>query len=343
MGNPFEAIVESLRLDHDDTGKRLDSAAITNVTLFTERELTQVRNKVFETKYPELKAMGFIPIATDIDPDLDTYSYQIQDAYGQARIINKNDGHAIPMVSLGTREETGKVVDIGLGYGYQLSELRLANKLGKPLGMRLANAARRGHLFAIDELLRTGKLATTGQTANGLGGFCNSADVNTLSSGLTFTAWMSQGSTPDAIDIYNDLCRMYQSVSDATDSLYNVDTFLFAAKLYGVISNMPMFETGSETTVLQYFLRNHPGVSAASWGALNGTGDGTIGTSGYHQIIAYQRSADCLEGVVPLEFEQITPQANGFKVSVPCRSRCGGVKWYIPASARYGFVNHSTT
>jgi hypothetical protein len=341
MKNAHEEIASALcRLDSNG---RQDSAAVANTTLFVARELTQVRNKVLEVKYPELRTMSFLPMATDINPLFDDYSYQITDSYGQARIINKNDVGEMPTVQVGTTEATGKVVTIGLAYGWNLLEMRLANLLGKPLDSRLATQCRRGHMYAIDELLRTGKLASTGQVANGLGGFLNNTDVNTGSSGLTFSNWLSVGSAPTALTIYNDLNRFVAAADVQTNGLYKTDTILMASLLFQVANTRPMFENGGDTTILKYFLANNPGINVASWTALNSTGDGTIGTSGYHQMVAYKRDPGCLEGVVPLEFEQLAPQISGLQTTIPCMSRCGGVKIYVPASMRYGFVSHVTT
>ena len=326
-----------LRLDGEDA--RLDEAAITNGTLFVSRELTQVRNRVYEVKYPELKAMSFIPIATDIDPLFDTYEYYSTDSYGQARIMHKNQ-RDFPMVSAGTTSHTGKVVTLGLGYNYTLSEIRLAMRLGKPLQDTLAKAARRGHMTSIDELLCTGKLASTGQTADDLGGFINSSLVN---KDLILHNWLSTGSTPTSVQIYDDMSRVVANVSVRTKGLFEADTLLMAPELFRVIQDTLMFSSGSETTILQSFLKNHPGVNVAQWAALSSTGDGTIGTSGYHQMIAYPRDPTVVEGVVPLEFEQLPPQMDGLNTDVPCQSRCGGVKFYVPGAVEYAFVNHSIT
>lgn len=334
----FEQIAEMcLRLDGEDA--RLDEAAITNGTLFVSRELTRVRTRVYEVKYPDLKAMSFIPIATDIDPLFDTYEYYSTNSYGQARIMHKNQ-RDFPMVSAGTTSHTGKVVTLGLGYNYTLSEIRLAMRLGKPLQDTLARAARRGHMASIDELLCTGKLASTGQTADALGGFINSSLVN---KDLVMHNWLSTGSTPTTLQIYDDMSRVVANPSIRTEGMFEADTLLMAPELFRVIQDTLMFSSGSETTILQAFLRNHPGVNVAQWHKLSGTGDGTIGTSGYHQMIAYPRDPTVVEGVVPLEFEQLPPQVDGLNTDVPCQSRCGGVKFYVPGAIEYAFVNHATT
>ena len=333
-------IFSAMELGQRADGQRLDAAAITNGTLFLERELTQVRSKILEVKYPENKAITFIPLATDINPNAETYSWKVTNSWGQARIIN-GDEKTLPRVGADAEEKTGKVVSLGLSYGWTRQEMQTAVWLGQPLSQRLAMAARRGHEISIDELLRTGKLASTGQTANGLGGFCNNTSVGRA---LTFTSWLSEGSTPTALQIYWDLVKFTAKPRIDTKGIYDADTLLIASALYEKVANTPMFSSGSETTILQYFLRNSPNItSVAQWDRLDGAGDGTIGTSGYHQMITYKRSPEVVEAVVPVRFEQLAPQVTGFSTEVPCLSKCGGVKIYVPAAMQYGFVNNSTT
>ena len=332
-------LVEKLDLATNPLGQRLDAAAVTNGTLFLERELTQVRNKVLEVKYPENKAITFLPLATDVNPNADTYTWKVMNSWGQARII-QGDEKSLPRVGADAEEKTGKVVSLGLSYGWTRQEMQTAMWLGQPLSDRLAMAARRGHEISIDEILRTGKLASTGQVANGLGGFLNNADVGRA---LTFTNWLSVGSPPTSKQIYNDMVRLASKVRIDTNGMYDADTLLIASLLYEKVANEPMFDQG-ETTILQYFLRNSPNIkNVAQWQRLNGTGDGTIGASGYHQMVAYQRTSDVLEAVVPVRFEQIAPQVSGFNTEIPCLSKCGGVKIYVPGAIQYGFVNNTTT
>ena len=339
MPGIYSDIVDRLDLATNQFGQRMDAAAITNGTLFLEREMTQVRNKVLEVKYPANKAITFIPLATDVHPAADTYVWKVTNSWGQARIIN-GDETALPTVGADAEEKTGKVISLGIGYGWTRSEMQKAVWLGQPLSEVLAMAARRGVEISIDEILRTGTLSSTGQTANGLGGFCNNA---TVVKNQVFHNWLSVGSTPTSLQIYWDLVAFVSSVRVATKGLYDVDTLLIAQALFEKIANTPMFDIG-ETTILQYFLRNNPNVkNVAMWERLDGAGDGTIGTSGYHQMIAFQRSNDVVEAVVPVRFEQLMPQITGFKTSIPCVAKCGGVKIYVPAAMVYGFVNHSTT
>lgn len=331
--NIHEQLAQQLRLDYGDDGVRLDDAALTNASIFLERELTQVRTKIYEVKYPELRTMSFLPIATDIDPDADVYSMTIADSYGRARIVGKDDLQ-IPMVSTGVREETGKVVEVALGYGWTASEIRRAQRLNKPLESRLASATRRGIASAIDEILRTGQLASTGQVAHQLAGFLNNSSIT---ASQVMSAWLATGGARPTTDaVFADLNNLLWAPRIRTNGLFIPNTMLIATQLYKEISTRPMFTAGGDTTVLEYFQRANPGVNIAAWDALNATGTG--GVAGYHQIVVYPYSAEVVEGIVPIEFEQGMPEVKNFRTSVPCRGRCGGTVWHVPSAAEYGFV-----
>src|SRR5690606_39298439 len=58
-----------------------------NETLFLQRQLEQVRAKIFETEYPELKGRRLFPLATDIAASAETYVYFVYDMAGQAKVI----------------------------------------------------------------------------------------------------------------------------------------------------------------------------------------------------------------------------------------------------------------
>ena len=84
-------------------------------------------------------------------------------------------------------------------------------------------------------------------------------------------------------------------------------------------------------TILRSFLANNPYIrNIDQWYRLDGAGAG-----GKNRGIVYKRDPMVLEGVVPLDFEQLPPQARNLEFVVPCQARCGGVKIYQPSAMRY--------
>jgi len=58
-----------------------------NETAWTDRQATQIRSKLFEVKYADLKAMDLIPLATDIAAEPGPYVYNVLDTVGEAKVI----------------------------------------------------------------------------------------------------------------------------------------------------------------------------------------------------------------------------------------------------------------
>src|SRR4051812_3514765 len=79
-----------------------------NETAFVEREVTQIRSKLFEVVYAELKANQLVPIATDISPDVQQYVYFVLDMVGEAKVI-ANGSDDLPRIDISKTERPGIV------------------------------------------------------------------------------------------------------------------------------------------------------------------------------------------------------------------------------------------
>lgn len=288
-------------------------------TAFLERELTQVRSKLFEVKYAENRAMSLVPLATDIAPDADTYSVPVLDRVGKAAIIS-NGVTDIPRVDVKRDEILGKVMPLAVAYGFELMELRKAARLGLPLEMWKGRAAKAAIEDKIDEILTIG--------ANGITGLVNNALVAVDTS--SFTVW-AIGDTSDAL--IAELMKPAAAVVALTKGRADMvpDTMLLAQTMFDIIAAKPVGNV-SDKTVLKWFLENNPYIkSVVPWNRLNTANAAGNGP----RAIVYKRSADILEGVVPLQFEQLPPQPQGLQLVNNCIARAGGVKVYQPTAISY--------
>ena len=97
--------------------------------------------------------------------------------------------------------------------------------------------------------------------------------------------------------------------------------------------------TGTDTTVLEYFLQNSPFIKTVEWSnelsaaqlAANG-----ITTFTGDIMIAYNRSPDKLTFEMVSPFKQLPVQERGLEYVVPCHSKVGGVLVYYPLSMNIG-------
>lgn len=344
---------------------RFDNAGIQNAGLFLLRQLQFVRSKIQKIEYPENKCLTFLPLATDIPASVSQYVYYLRDRTGKSRMQNSNAKGPLPRFDVNSAERYGKVVSLEGCYGWTIDELREAARLMVDLPTMKNENARDILLRDTDEVLRTGRLtfadnSEPDQIASGIGGFCNHAEVAISGVALTFTDesgasqtvtygtamhdWFVASTTAD--QIVGDLFALEQTIKSATlgTGMGNL-TLVMATPLMTKISSMKM-STASDTTILQYYLKNSRYVkNVEEWIYLDnagGTDSGDGAASNKHRMIMYNRRPDTLEAVNPIEFEQQAAQVEGFEFTIPCRAKVGGVKIYRPREVLYADVSTKT-
>jgi len=295
-----------------------------NETAFLERELTQLRSKLFEVAYPDNVAMSLVPIATDIAGYSDTYSTPVLDRAGVAKIIG-NGVTDVPRIDIKKDEILGKVFTLGASYGYELMELRKAAALSIPIEQWKPRAARSAIDDAVDQMLFKGRAQD--DLSVGLTGIANHASVTVNTT--AFTIWAA-ADTSDALLAELAIPASLLNVAVKNKASLLPNTLLLAPAMYDVIANKQVANT--ETTVLKYFLANNPYItSVVQWSKLALANAG--GTNA--RAVMYRRDPMVLEGVAPVLFEQLPPQPQGLEIITHCFARVGGTKIYHPEAMLY--------
>lgn len=306
-----------------------------NEALFLERELTQLRLKLFEVQFTPTMARTFAPKATDIAPSAETYSYKVYEPIGKAKLIAYKGGD-IPRVDVIAKEVLGKVHPIGASYGWTINELREAARLQLALPEVKARTAADVIERGIDTILAFGSLPDeTGAYPDvGLLGLINNALVEAIGI-MAGKYWVLADGTvnPTPLSpavILEDLGQLASTVSTFSSNVWNVNTILLPTAHYNYIQQTP-FSSLTGETILTVFKRNNPQITQiAPWYKLNAAGAG-----GLPRAIAYQKDSAILESIVPQEFEVMPPEVRGFEFLNNCHARCGGVKIYQPLACRY--------
>lgn len=291
--------------------------------VFFERQLEHVRAQSYDIKYPNLLARSLIPLDASVPPGAETVKYMQYDRVGLAKVISTY-GRDLPRADVKGKEFRSVVKSLGVAYGYTTQEIRAANMGGVPLDARKAQAARRAMEEKIDVL------AFSGSTADSLVGFnaITNAQVYTVPNDGTGSSQLWSSKTADLI--LRDMFMACQYIIDNTYGIEQPDTLLVPLSQYGKIATTPRSAT-SDTTILQFFLANTPYIrNVQPWWRLAGAGSG-----GKDRMIAYRRSPDALQLVVPMEFTQYAPQQDGLEFEIPCEMRYGGVVAYYPMSMVY--------
>lgn len=304
-------------------------------TLFLERELTQLRAKMFEVLFPPSLARSFAPKATDIAASADTYSYKVYKPVGLAKLISYKGGD-IPRVDVVATEVFGKVRPIGAAYGWDINELREAARLGTQLPEVKARAAKDFIERGIDNCLAFGSLPDENGSYPdvGLNGIVN----NSLVEGLTVLDghyWCSSTGVinPSPLDpdvVLADLANLVSVIGNFSKDVFKTNTILLPTGHYEYI-RQAVFSSLTGESILTVFKRNNPQITTiAPWYKLNSAGAG-----GKPRAVAYQMDPMILEAVIPQEFEVMPPEMHGFEFVNNCHARAGGVKIYQPLAMRY--------
>jgi hypothetical protein len=292
-------------------------------TAFLERMLTQLRSKVFEVQYKDNVARQLIPIATDIAPSAETYTFPILDQHGNVKII-ASGAQDIPRIDVTLTEETGKVYTIAGEYGFLLNELKEAARLGVPLPQWKTRASRRAIEDGIDEMFFKGNLV--GSTTP-LTGLVNNAAVEALGIYGSLTHWVAAtaGET-----IAQEMHSFVNTIPIATGQKFRPNTLALPPSRYNVAAQARVGDTSE--TALSFFLRTSPYISnVVAWHKLEDAGATTL-----DRAVAYMRDPEVLEGVLPEDYMQMAPQLRGLEMVTICTARVGGVKVYQPSAIKYG-------
>lgn len=312
-------------LQHEVLRKHFDA----NETMFLERELTQLRAKIYEVVYPELMARSFAPKASDISSSAETYSYKVITPVGNAGWVAAG-GDDLPRVDAHAKEVLGKVRSLGASYSWNLVELREAARNNVPLAFYKAKIARDIVERQIDEVLAFGSIRDQdgGFTDVGLAGLVNNALVvsNTVLAGSFWT-----NPTPLApATILDELNGLANSVFSASKQAFEADTILLPSAHYKKIEQTP-YSANESDSILTVFLKNNRAIKqVVPWYNLD-----TAGATSGPRAVAYKKDASVLEAVIPQEFETLPPEARGLRFIVNCHARSGGVKIYQPIAMKY--------
>ena len=304
-------------------------------SLFLRDQLKYVQNLVVEQDFPErLMASGaIIPISSEIPNGARTYSYKIMTYVGEAKIL-ANGGDDIPMVDANCEERVAYVRTLADGYSYSLDDLESAQYANMNLDASMAIGARDVIEAKID------LLGYDGDAANNLLGFLNHPNVpnaTVMDDGADAqadpsTLWVDK--TP--AQIYRDLVNFATATKTATNMVEIPENIGMPVAQFELISSTP-FQEGSDTTILELFLRTQRMSSAGVQNVMPLPYLAGKGTGSTDVMVSWRKRPDKIKYHVPLSFEQqATQQVNlGFKVV--CRSKVGGIQITKPLSMRTAY------
>lgn len=292
------------------------------------RELLKVRAGVFEIKFPELKAMRLVPRNSEVSPTDEEYTYRTATEYGATALGSSYTGTA-PRADVSMVEATPQRIRVlTASYGYDIQEARVAARTGNGLPQRKANAARKAIAQELNRILTFGDSTRYGVTLAGLANLSGTHTYTVPNGAGGSPLWTNK--TPD--EILKDLNGIASGIVTNSSDVEHPNTMLLPLALYELIASTRLGD-GSDMTILRHFLGVNPHVQTVeAWHALDAAPNSEWTGK---RIICYDRSPDVLESLVPVEFEQFSPQMVGLETVTPCHARIGGVVVYRPKAISY--------
>lgn len=305
-----------------------------NETVFFNRSLETIDPADYMTLFAGLFSRRLIPRVEGLDPYALTYTYRTWEVTGRATIgapHSNDDG----VVGVKASEQSVSIKEIDVSYGWTVNEIKQAAKMGTQLDQLTIQAAMSAVARRIDTILAVGVPGTN------ITGLLNNANV--LSSTPVAktgggTAWSGATVKPsemiaDINKIVNETRAALKQASFAPggDGTPAFDRFVVAlpSTLYALIAATPRSDN-SDTTILQYILRNNPWLeSIEEWWQLD-TAD-----AGNPMIVCYPRNPMAVGAIIPREFESLPPQEVGRDIVIPASGTCGGTIIRYPVAVRY--------
>ena len=290
-----------------------------DVGIFLARELETILSRSYEVEYADIKYASLLPISSEVGPGADSFTYRVFDKQGSMKVI-QDKAQDLPRADVLRKEVTHPVRSLGASFAYTIQETRAAAMVpNMNLEQRRANAVRRAYEEKVQEI------AFFGDSPSGMKGFFNNDQVDKIVPDKWFT---DAGITTD--EMLNLLNEPATRLVNGSNMKEQPNTMLVPYEVYRIISTTPRSST-SDTTVLEFFLRTNPFITAIE--PINELeADKSGGELTKDRIVTYDRSPDKLQLHIPQPLEFLPPIRQALEFSVAAHSRIGGLALYYPKS-----------
>lgn len=285
-------------------------------------QLTNLESKVYETLYPDIIFPELVPVNTS-DPEwIDQVAYLSFNGVTMGKFIAAN-GRDLPQSDIDTNISHIPVNYAGNSFGYSLEELRKATAMRIPLDAAKARIAYRG------AMQHSQQVAFFGDADRNMYGLFNHPNVPLDNSTINWN-------TATGNEMVAALNSLLIKVWNQSNTRHVANTLLLPTTIWSIISSKRM-DTGTDTTVLEFFRRNNNStgvtgqeldIRAVLW--LNDAGVG-----GAPRMMAYEKNEDNLTMRNPIPWRPLPPQATALRLEIPCEYKISGCEFRYPLSAAY--------
>lgn len=305
--------------------ERLDA----NESIILSQQLEQMRARVSDILRPAYKGRQLVPVTSEMDPGAESWSYSQWDRAGMAKIV-ANYADDIPKVALLAKKFSHTVETLALGYDWSWLDLQRTARAGIPLRARKAQAVRDGFEQRIEEI------AAIGIRDTGAKGLLNNPNVPVLNAAPPATGtdahWIGADKNP--YEVLADLEAAEDAIVLGTKTIHPPDTLVLPLSRYRRLDRRPLSVVAPadpKDTILKVFLEKSRYIRNIDWWSYCDT----AGPGGTPMAIMYKRDPQVVHLEIPLEQQEMPPQAKNLTMDVNSVGRIGGVAWEYPLAAVY--------
>jgi hypothetical protein len=139
--------------------------------------------------------------------------------------------------------------------------------------------------------------------------------------------------TVTASDMYATLTDLVNSVSEGSEGVFAATDLLLSLFVWNKCEQTRI-ATGTDTTVLQAFRANNPGVTVSKVLSLKDKGD----SANEDRCVAWEKAPDVARVYVPIMYNEAAPDKNGFTYKVHARGKTSGTVVLQPLGIAYGDI-----
>lgn len=285
-------------------------------TAIIQRGLDYVQKQATEVMYPELRALQFVPVMTDVPIGAATVSYAVKDRVGRAKRTGGKGGD-LPRANISLTENTSAIAQYGASYAYTTAELRAfdyynGSGRGPAINLDTERAETAALMIArvIDNVVAFGDAEDSR-----IKGFANNSNVTV---GAASAAW----STMTWEELLNELLTLANYPVTRSYEIWKPNTILLPTAQHQLITST--WNTLGSKTVAELFTEamraQGRSVEIASWPILSTADAGGTGP----RAISYVKDVKVCGAIVPAAFIAQPPQPRDLEWVVPCEGLCGG-------------------
>lgn len=313
--------------------------------VFSERTLTQIKQRPFEVKYPQFLADWLVPVDTEGDTGAEHIGYDLYDYAQEAAILN-SESDDYPLSEITKKQGVLPVVTLGTSYEVNIQEIRRAALAARsPLqssGASIVERKTASCLKAMKSVVES--IVAKGDVTTGLKGFYNDTNWPTVAFAANSSASNTNWALKEAKHIIADVQMLINAILN--EEVFVPNVLAMPRRLASILRSTPY--TGGDypaNKTVWDFIKNSCyadyDIELVGYNRLNNGADGSFANQDI--VLCYDKDPVNMVQVITQPVEIIGPYVvDGTKTRVKFRERHGGVHFRYPSAGRKAAVSRAT-